>query len=87
MGASFARTKMADTEAGEMQDRTKEAPMRKLTAGLFVSLDGFATDTNEEMRWVTDDLGEDTTRYGLDQLRGSDVLGLGRVSYEIMAAC
>jgi hypothetical protein len=42
-----------------MQDRTKEAPMRKLIAGLFVSLDGFATDTNEEMRWMTDDFGEE----------------------------
>jgi dihydrofolate reductase len=60
--------------------------MRKLIASLYVSLDGFAADASEQMRWVTDDFGEQMTSYSLHELRGSDVLVLGRVTYEIMAA-
>jgi hypothetical protein len=69
-----------------MQDRTKEALMRKLIAGLFVSLDGFATDTNEEMRWMTDDFGEEPGYGGRETadvkppLRGARTrLGFSRV--------
>lgn len=64
----------------------KEVPIRKLIASLYVSLDGFAADSSERMSWVTDDFDEDITSYSLDELRGSDVLVLGRGTYEIMAA-
>lgn len=61
--------------------------MRKLIASLFASVDGFASDApNEEMRWVTDGFGEETARFGLEQMRSLDTLVLGRVTYEIMAA-
>jgi len=31
---------MADTEVGEMRDRTEEVPMRKVIVSEFMSLDG-----------------------------------------------
>ena len=36
--------KMADREAGEMQDPTKEVSMRKVVVSEFVSLDGVMED-------------------------------------------
>ncbi len=37
---STGRASMADTEASEVHDRTKEIPMRKVVAVKIVSLDG-----------------------------------------------
>jgi dihydrofolate reductase len=60
--------------------------VRKVVATLFASLDGYASDAPvEEMRWVTDSMGEQMSAFALDQLRSTDTLVLGRVTYEIMA--
>ncbi|MFC4589392.1 dihydrofolate reductase family protein [Sphaerisporangium corydalis] len=59
--------------------------MRKVIVSLFATLDGYATGPNETMNWVTDNFGEDTAKYAHDQLFASDLLILGRVTYDIMA--
>ena len=57
-----------------------------MVATLFASVDGYASDApGEDMRWVTDGLGEEMTAFGLAQLRAADTLVLGRVTYEIFA--
>ena len=59
--------------------------MRQVVATLFASVDGYASDSDERMRWVTDEFGEETTAFGLTQLRAADTLLLGRVTYEAFA--
>ena len=61
--------------------------MRKLVATLFASLDGYASDApDEQMLWVTDGMGEQTSAFGLEQMRAADTLVLGRTTYESFAS-
>jgi len=61
--------------------------MRKLVATLFASLDGYASDApDEEMHWVTNGMGEEASAFGLEQMRATDTLVLGRTTYEIFAS-
>jgi dihydrofolate reductase len=61
--------------------------MRKLIATLFSSVDGFTTGRDpDDMEWATRYQGPETLRFGLDALRGSDLMVLGRVTYEMFAA-
>jgi dihydrofolate reductase len=73
---------MADTEAGEMQDRTKEVSMRKVVASEFVTLDGVMEDPS----WTFQFTGEEQQTFKFDELAASDALLLGRVTYEGFAA-
>jgi dihydrofolate reductase len=60
--------------------------MAEVIASLFSSLDGYASDApDEEMKWVTDEFGEDMVRAGLEQVKGADTLLFGRETYEIMS--
>lgn len=55
-------------------------------ATLYASVDGYASDLpDERMRWVTDQIGDDVSAFGLTQLRAADTLLLGRVTYEAYA--
>lgn len=60
--------------------------MRTVIVNLFSSLDGFATSYNEDVSWITNNLGDEQAQYGLDQHLAIDTLVLGRVTYQIMAA-
>jgi dihydrofolate reductase len=75
--------KMADTEAGEMQDPTKEVSMRKVVVSEFVSLDGVMEAPD---KWHFQFWHEDMGRYKYDELFASDALLLGRVTYQGFAA-
>lgn len=60
--------------------------MRKVIATLFASVDGYASDApDEEMRWVTDEFGDEMAAFGLEEMDKLNTLVLGRVTYEIMA--
>ncbi|HET6749087.1 MAG TPA: hypothetical protein VFL71_07485 [Actinomycetes bacterium] len=61
--------------------------MREVVATLFSSVDGYATGRDpEDMDWAVNYQGPETLRLGLDAIRGSDLMVLGRVTYEIFAA-
>jgi dihydrofolate reductase len=61
--------------------------MGKVVASLFASLDGYASDApDEQMEWVTERFGEEMMRAGLEQVKGTDTLLFGRVTYEIMSS-
>ncbi|MFD9950758.1 dihydrofolate reductase family protein [Nonomuraea sp. NPDC059022] len=60
--------------------------MGKLTASLFVSLDGYATDLKEEMAWVSSSIGPEKADFDYELHAAADVMVMGRVTYEIMAA-
>jgi dihydrofolate reductase len=61
--------------------------MREVVATLFSSVDGYATGRDpEDMDWAVNYQGLETLRLGLDAIRGSDLMVLGRVTYEIFAA-
>jgi dihydrofolate reductase len=61
--------------------------VRSVVATLFASVDGYASDApDEEMRWVTDDIGEQLSAFALAQLRATETLVLGRVTYEMFAS-
>jgi dihydrofolate reductase len=61
--------------------------MRKTIATLFSSVDGFATGRDpEDMGWAVDYQGPETLQFGLDALRDSDLMVLGRITYELFAA-
>src|SRR5438094_3953496 len=74
--------------------RSEEAKMRmrKLVVSQFVSLDGIAEDPggsegSKHGAWTFQfDRGEDGNRFKYDELMASDVLLLGRVTYEGFAA-
>jgi dihydrofolate reductase len=60
--------------------------MRKVMAHLFSSLDGFASDRDDEdMRWVMERQGPQHLTVGQQHVRSLGLLVLGRVTYEIMA--
>jgi hypothetical protein len=73
---------MADTEAGEMRDQTKEVPIRKVIVSEFVSLDGVMEDPS----WTFQFSSEEQQKFKFDELFASDALLLGRVTYEGFAA-
>jgi len=73
---------MADTEASEVQDRTKEVSVRKVIVSEFVALDGVI----ENPSWTFRFTGEEQQKYKFDELAASDALLLGRVTYEEFAA-
>jgi dihydrofolate reductase len=61
--------------------------MREVVATLFSSVDGYATGRNpEDMDWAVDYQGPETLQLGLDAIRDSDLMVLGRVTYEMFAA-
>jgi dihydrofolate reductase len=61
--------------------------MRKLVATLFSSVDGYAAGRDpDDMEWATRYQGPETLRFGLDAIRGTDLMVLGRVTYEMFAA-
>jgi dihydrofolate reductase len=74
---------MADTEAGEMQDPTKEVSMRKVVVSEFVSLDGVMEAPD---KWHFQFWHEEMGKYKYDELFASDALLLGRVTYQGFAA-
>ncbi len=61
--------------------------MRQVVATLFATVDGYASDSpGDRIGWVTEELGEEMTAFGLAQLRAADTLLLGRVTYEAFAS-
>ena len=73
---------MADTEASEVHDRTKEISVRKVVASEFVSLDGVMEDPG----WTFQFGSEEQEKYKYAELVAGDALLLGRVTYEGFAA-
>jgi dihydrofolate reductase len=73
---------MADTEANEIRDPTKEVSMRKVIASEFVTLDGIMEDPS----WTFQFSSEEQEKFKFDELAASDALLLGRVTYEGFAA-
>jgi dihydrofolate reductase len=60
--------------------------MRAVVATLFSSVDGYATGRDpEDMDWAVDHQGPETLQLGLDAIRDSDLMVLGRVTYEMFA--
>ena len=60
--------------------------MRQVVATLFATVDGYASDSpDERLGWVTEELGDEMTAFGLAQLLAADTLLLGRVTYEAFA--
>jgi hypothetical protein len=60
-----------------MQDRTKEAAVRKLVVSEFVSLDGVM----EGPSWESPFRGEEQEKFKVDELVAADALLLGRTTY------
>jgi dihydrofolate reductase len=60
--------------------------MRKIVATLFCSVDGYATGRDpHDMDWAVKYQGPETLQLGLDAIRDSDLMVLGRVTYEMFA--
>jgi dihydrofolate reductase len=60
--------------------------MRTMIATLFSSVDGFTTGRDQhDMDWAVTHQGPETLRLGLDAIRVSDLMVLGRVTYELFA--
>ena len=60
--------------------------MRRLIATLFCSVDGFTTGRDRhDMDWAVAYQGPEALRFGLDAIRDSDLMVLGRVTYEMFA--
>jgi len=74
---------MADWEAGEMQDRTKEVVVRKVVAVELVSVDG-VMETPEE--WAFSYSNDEMEEANASGMAASDAMLLGRVTYEALAA-
>jgi len=74
---------MADWEAGEMQDRTKEVVVRKVVAVELVSVDGVMESPEEWAFSYSNDEMEEANASGM---AASDAMLLGRVTYEALAA-
>jgi dihydrofolate reductase len=73
----------AVTKASELQDRTKEASVRKVVAVELVSLDG-VMETPEE--WAFAYSNDEMEQANASGMAASDALLLGRVTYEHLAA-
>jgi dihydrofolate reductase len=75
-----------DDDPPEIASATKGTRMRKVVATLFCSVDGFATGRDpEDMDWAVNYQGPETLQLGLDAIRDSDLMVLGRVTYEMFA--
>ena len=74
---------MADTEASEVHDRTKEIPIRKVVAVELVSVDGVMESPEERAFSYSNDEMEEANASGM---AASDAMLLGRVTYEGLAA-
>jgi dihydrofolate reductase len=60
--------------------------MRKIVATLFSSVDGYAAGRDQhDMDWASDHQGPETLQLGIDALRDSDLMMLGRVTYQMFA--
>ncbi len=57
--------------------------MRKLTAFLFISLDGYYKGINEDISWHIH--GGDEIKFSEKSLQSRNILLFGRVTYEMMA--
>lgn len=57
--------------------------MRKIIAAEFLSVDGFMSDPNDEMKWVIDDFNEEVGKYEDELYDNADTLFLGRITYKI----
>ena len=73
---------MADTEASELQDRTREVSARKVIVSEFVTLDGVMEDPS----WTAPFTGQEQEQNKFDELSAADALLLGRTTYEEFAA-
>lgn len=61
--------------------------MRPLIASLFVSVDGYATGRDpDDMDWVIDYQGPQTNQANVDVMRDTDLMVMGRMTYEIFSA-
>lgn len=68
-------------------DMSGPGRMRKIVATLFCSVDGYATGRDpHDMDWAVKYQGPETLQLGLDAIRDSDLMVLGRVTYEMFAA-
>ena len=74
---------MADTEASEVHDRTKEIPIRKVVAVELVSVDGVMESPEERAFSYSNDEMEEANASGM---AASDAMLLGRVTYAGLAA-
>jgi dihydrofolate reductase len=74
---------MADSEAGEMQGRTKEVSVRKVVAVELVSVDGVMESPEE---WASSYLNDEMEEANASGMAASDAMLLGRVTYEALAA-
>ncbi len=58
--------------------------MKKVIVQMSVSLDGYFEDPNHGLNWhIVDD---DFNAFAIEMLNASDVLVMGRKTYELMAA-
>lgn len=74
---------MIDREAGEMRNRAEEVSMRRVVAGLFVSLDGVVqAPENWQLPYFNDEMGEAIGA----AMAASDAMLLGRVTYQEFAS-
>ncbi len=78
-----AVAKMAVSEAGKMQGRTMEVPMRRVVVSTYVTLDGVMEAPE---KWFLRFWNEEAAKYAHDQLFASDALLLGRATYQGFAA-
>lgn len=59
---------------------------RNVVATLFASVDGYASDADEEMLWVTGTFGDELGAKVGAEMESTDTLLLGGVTWRIMAA-
>ncbi len=75
--------KMADPEADEMQDRTKEVHMRKVVAVELVSVDGVMESPEE---WAFSYSNDEMQEANASGMAAADAMLLGRVTYQEFAS-
>jgi dihydrofolate reductase len=74
---------MVDREAGGMQNRAEEVSMRRVVAGLFVSLDGVVEAPEKwQLSYFNDEMGEAVGA----AMAAADAMLLGRVTYQEFAS-
>jgi dihydrofolate reductase len=75
--------KVVATEAAEMQDQTREVPVRKVIVVELLSLDGVMESPEE---WTFSYSNAEMEEMNASGMAASDALLLGRVTYEGLAA-
>ncbi len=74
---------MVDREAGEMQNLAEEVSMRRVVAGLFMSLDGVVEAPEKwQLPYFNDEMGEAIGA----AMAAADAMLLGRVTYQEFAS-